>query len=188
MRAELPILAPEIDKYPEELFQLAERDSASEWHLLYTRSRREKDLMRRLHSMEIPFYAPCVVSKKRSPAGRVRSTWTPLFANYVFLLGDSEQLLAAHKTNCLSRATTIADKSRTTADLLRLDRVIRSGAPVQIEQKLAAGQLVRVKAGPFKNCEGIVEQRRNGDCLVVNVEFLQQAVSVELDDFILEKL
>lgn len=184
----MPILDKEIDKYPEGLFELAESDSEASWHLLYTRSRREKDLMRRLAAMDIPFYGPCAKKKSRSPAGRVRTSWVPLFSNYVFLLGNGEAVAEAHRTNCLSNVTAITDKAGLTESLRRLEQLISSEAPVHVEQRLAPGELVRVKAGPFKGCEGVVEKRRGGSHLVVNVDFVQQSVSVELDDFMVEKL
>lgn len=188
VRAALPILAKEIDRFPENLFELADSEEAAEWHLLYTRSRREKDLMRRLLVMEIPFYGPCAMKKSRSPAGRVRTSWMPLFSNYVFLLGSPEQITAARRTNCLSAVNTVGDKALLTSDLRRLCTLIASEAPVQLEEKLSVGQLVRIKGGPFEGCEGVVEQRRGTRHLVVNVEFVQQSVSVKLDDFLIETI
>jgi hypothetical protein len=147
VRAELPILAKEIDRFPENLFELADSDETAEWHLLYTRSRREKDLMRRLLANQVPFYGPCALKKNRSPAGRVRTTWLPLFSNYVFLLGGHEELLVAKKTSCVSRASVVGEKQSLTEDLRRLSSLIGSEAPVQVEQRLVGGDLVRVKAG-----------------------------------------
>ncbi len=188
MRAELPILAKEIDRFPENLFELADSDESGRWHLLYTRSRQEKQLMRSLRATEIPFYGPCAIKKSRSPSGRVRTSWLPLFTNYVFLLGDEEQILQARKTNCVSNVTLVNDTEELTRDLRRLHQLISNELPVQVEQKLVPGQLVRVKSGPFQGCEGVVEKRRGGSHLVVNVEFVQQSVSVELDDFLVEKI
>lgn len=188
MRADVPILAKETDQFPKDLFDLADSDESLDWHLLYTLSRREKDLMRRLLALEIPFYGPCAPKKSRSPKGRVRTSWMPLFANYVFLLGGHDELLEARKTNCLVNSAPVTDKLALTLDLRRLKQLIHSEAPVQVEQKLAVGQMVRVKSGPFQGCEGFIEQRRSSSHLVVNVEFVQQSVSVELDDFTVEKL
>ena len=186
MRADVPILEKQIDRFPENLFELADSDESSEWHLLYTRSRREKDLMRRLAAMQIPFYGPCAMKKSRSPAGRVRTSWMPLFSNYVFLLGGHEEILTAKKTNCVSQSTTVEEKALLTGDLQRLSQLIGTNAPVQVEEKLEAGAMVRIRSGPFKGCEGVVCERRGRSSLVVNVEFVQRSVLVELDDFSVE--
>ena len=184
----MPILAKETDQFPADLFDLADSDESAQWHLLYTRSRREKDLMRRLLAEQIPFYGPCATKKSRSPSGRVRSVWTPLFSNYVFLLGGPEEVLTAQKTNCVSRVSPVVDKVRLTEDLRRLSMLISTDAPIQIEQKLCKGECIRIRSGPFSGCEGIVVKRRGDSHLVVNISFVQQSVSVALDDFLVERL
>ncbi len=70
---------------------------------MYTLVRREKDLMRRLRALEIPFYSPLVHKRTRSPGGRVRESYVPLFASYVFLHGNQQQRHQALSTNCISR-------------------------------------------------------------------------------------
>ncbi len=186
MRADVPILDKEIDRFPEGLFELADSDQSAGWHLLYTRSRREKDLMRRLLAMEIPFYGPCVMRRSRSPGGRVRKSWVPLFSNYVFLLGGLSEVQAAWKTNCLSSVTLASDKSALGLDLRRLSMLIQCEAPVRVEDKLQPGELVRVRSGPFKGCEGVVCHRRAQGYLAVNVTFAQRSVLIEFDCFLVE--
>ncbi len=186
VRAVMPILKKEVDRFPEGLFELADSDESAKWHLLYTRSRREKDLMRRLLAMQVPFYGPCAMKKSRSPAGRVRTSWMPLFSNYVFLLGGQEHVDAARRTNCLSQVTVVGSTESLTSDLRRLAGLIETCAPVQIEENLEPGALVRVRSGAFKGCEGVVCKRRGRNHLVVNVNFVQRSVLVELDDFSVE--
>lgn len=188
MRAELPILAKEADRFPENLFDLVDSGESGDWHLLYTRSRREKDLMRRLLALKVPFYGPCAMKKSRSPSGRVRTSWMPLFSNYVFLFGGHDEVLSAQQTNCLSQVATVTEKAVLTADLRALQSLIATEAPVQVEEKLQPGELVRVRSGPFKGCEGVVAERRGRSHLIVNVGFVQRSVLVELDDFSVEPL
>ena len=54
---------------------------------MYTMARREKKLMRQLIEEKIAFYAPVIERRYRSPNGRLRKSYEPLFANYVFVCG-----------------------------------------------------------------------------------------------------
>ena len=73
-------------------------------------------------------------------------------------------------------------------ELEQVYRLISSGVPLTVEQRLAPGNRVRVKHGALAGMEGIVRVRRGKTRLIVTVSFLQQGASVEVDDFNLEPL
>ncbi len=186
----MPILAAETDVYP---FDLLDREDWTEdpehrWWALYTRSRREKELMRRLRAMEIPFYGPTVERRGRTPQGRIRKSFIPLFANYVFLFGDTSHRYAALTTNCVSRDLIVADGPQLAVDLRQLRQILLSGAPVTAESQLEPGVAVRVRSGPLAGQEGTVLRRRGETRLLVAVRFLQQGASVQIDECDLERL
>ena len=60
----MPILGKESDIYPVDLLTDSQHleDDQAIWYSVYTLSRREKDLMRKLHSQKIRFYGPVTVS------------------------------------------------------------------------------------------------------------------------------
>ena len=66
--------------------------------------------------------------------------------------------------------------------------MIESKIPLTIEARLKPGQRVRVKHGSFAGLEGIVESRCRQTRLVIGVMFLQQGISIEIDDYMLEPL
>src|SRR5262245_50166888 len=101
----MPILAPETDLSPADLLdRAAEPSSQGEgWWALYSLSRQEKMLMRKLRGLGVPFYSPMVAKRNRSPAGRVRVSQVPLFSNYVFMYGNEDHRQLALTTNCISR-------------------------------------------------------------------------------------
>lgn len=182
----MPILNRETNLYPDSL--LEDPSPQDEWLAVYTRANREKDLMRRLLAMEIPFYCPIVEKTWRSPKGRLRRSWVPLFASYVFVRASGDQRYQAMTTNCISTVNAVPDGEQLRRELCDLERLINTGEPVTIEHKLKAGQRVRVRSGSFAGCEGIVTQRRGKHRLLVNVTFVQRSVSVALDDFSVEPL
>ena len=184
----MPILAQETDLYPENLFEVAgqETDPAVCWWALYTLSRREKDLMRRLLALEVPFYSPMISKRNRSPAGRVRTSYVPLFHNYVFIHADEMQRYHAVSTGCVSKQMRVVDRAELTNDLRQIHGLIQAGASLTLEARLQAGEHVRVRSGPFRGYEGTVLRREGERRLLVAVNFLQQGASVLLEDFQVE--
>ena len=139
-------------------------DGSHRWFAFYTLSRREKDLMRKLEAAAVPYYAPLISRRLRSPGGRTRMSFVPLFPGYVFSLVDDSQRRIALASN------TIADR------------------PLTPEARLESGQPVRVRSGPLQGMEGMVVKRQGEQRLVVAVRFLNQGASIELEDVDLEPL
>ena len=183
----MPILAAEPDCFPDDvLLDPAAADDV--WWACYTRSRQEKQLMRRLRAMGAGYYSPVIQRRYRSPAGRVRVTHLPLFANYVFLRGDNQARYDAVSTGCVSRYLEVKDPHRLVADLRQIQRLIATEAPLAPEARIEPGHRVRVKNGQFAGFEGIVVRREKETRLVVEVHFMNQGASVALDDCQLEEL
>ena len=189
---EVPILPKQRDIYPLGLFDEPEPSHVvapdGHWVAFYTLARREKDLMRRLVSLGIPFYAPLVSRRLPSAGGRVRTSWMPLFPSYVFSLVDDDQRRAALATNTISRWLSVPDQRMLDDDLRSIKRLIDTEMPLTPEARLEQGQPVRVRSGPLRGMEGTVVGRKGEQRLVVAVRFLNQGASIELEDVDLERL
>ena len=186
----MPILAAEPDLHPNDLFDRPELgcEENLRWWALYCLARREKQLMRRLRALEVAFYAPVIAKRWRSGAGRVRTSYVPLFAGYVFLYGDAGHRRVAQETSCVSRWLVPPDSAALTRDLVQLHRLIDSGAPLTPESRLGPGMRVRVRSGALAGLEGSVLRRAGETRLLVAVDFLQQGASGLLDDCQLERI
>lgn len=183
----MPILQREDDIFPPDLLENTSLldDSGLQWYCLYTMSRREKDLLRKLIAAGFACYSPMVPKRYRSPAGRLRTSYTALFPNYVFLLGDETSRLFALSTSCVSQVQPINDTSLT-ADLRQIHAALQSGIPLTPEARLERGQRVRVSSGPFKDFEGEVLRREGKTRLLLRLNFLEQGASMELDEAVLQ--
>jgi len=186
----MPILAKEQDLFPPDLLDrfLAGDLEGHRWWALYTRSRCEKELMRRLEAMDIGFYSPVVSRRHRSPAGRIRTSYVPLFANYVFLCGTDFHRYQSLTTNCVSRVIAVPDGLQLAEDLRQIQHLIELGHPLTPEARLQEGTRVRVRSGPFLGFEGTVIRRENVSRLLVVVKFMEKGASVVLEDCELERL
>lgn len=186
----MPILPAEPDIFPPDLLEEGrlEASLAARWWALYTLPRREKDLMRRLMGTRVPHYAPLVKRKTKSPGGRVRTSYVPLFASYVFVSGNDDQRYLALRTNCVSRCIEVNDPERLVEDLQNIKRLIDCDAPLTPESRIEPGTRVRIRSGSLAGLEGTVVRRRGVERLLVSVEFLQQGASIQLDDFQVEPI
>jgi len=186
----MPILPVQPDLYPNDLLGRAELGElpGSRWWAFYVLSRREKDFMRRLQALDIPYYAPLLIKRSRSPSGRMRTSQVPMFGGYVFVNGDEEARRTALTTNCVSRWLDVPDGRQLTYDLRQIRRLIEAGAPLTPEARLQPGQHVRIRRGPFVDLEGTIVKRHGETRLLVAVRFLQQGASMQLEDCEVEAL
>ncbi|MGI9518286.1 MAG: transcription termination/antitermination protein NusG [Pirellulaceae bacterium] len=182
----MPVIKKETDVYPPDLLiaDALPGDESWRWYCLYTLSRREKDLVRRLIARQIACYCPTVPKRYRSPAGRLRTSHTPLFSSYVFLYGDASHRQFALTTNCVSRDQEINDPNFV-SELRQIQQALDAGVPLTPEARLERGQRVRVRSGPFRDFEGVVIRREGKTRLLLTLNFLEQGVSMEMDEAVL---
>ena len=181
----MPILPQEPDCLPADLLQQDDALNQS-WWMMYTKARQEKLLMRHLRVKGISHYGPQIPQRNRSTSGRIRTTFIPLFSNYVFVCGGEMDRYHSICTGCILKATEITDVDGFVHDLRQIHSLINMGVPLTIESRLQAGQNVRVKNGSFAGYEGTILRREQETRLLVCVRFMEQGVSVRLEDCQLE--
>jgi transcriptional antiterminator RfaH len=182
----MPILPAEPICFPSDLLDAKEHRTQG-WFLVYTKSRQEKLLMRHLRQAQVAHYGPQIKHRNRSPSGRIRTSMVPLFSNYVFVCGDDEDRYRTTCTGCVTRIDCVTDVESLVDDLQQIQSLIDMDVPLTLQSTLSPGQRVRVTSGAFKGYEGIIEHRHSETHLIVSVRFMDQGVSVKLDDCQLER-
>ena len=187
----MPILEKEPSVFPNELLDDHEfevNNPHRRWWAIFTKARNEKALARDLLRYEIPYYLP-LVPKQNLIRNRVVHSHIPLFGGYVFMFGDDDDRLQALTTNRISVTLDVDDQQKLSGELNQLYRLIQSGAPLTLEERLQPGRGVRITRGALAGIEGTITQRRGGQRrLLVAVHFLQTGVSVDIDDFMVEPI
>ena len=173
--------------HPVDLFDREKADEDQKWWAIYTLARQEKSLARDLYSFGVSYFLPLVESTKVYRRNRV-TRHLPLFPGYLFLNGSEEDRVRSLTTNRVSRILEASEPRQMLADLSQIYRLIQAGVPLTAENRLAAGDRVRIKTGPLAGVEGVVIRRRTETRLLVSVHFLQQGASVAVDDFMLEPI
>jgi len=184
----MPILAAETSVYPANLLDdFTIQSSDRRWWAVYTRSRMEKSLARQLLAMDVPYYLP-LIPKTMRICGRAVKSLLPLFGGYLFVYGTEEERIQTFATNRVSQIWSTPRVEQMTQDLQSVRALIESGVPLTPEGRLQPGQRVRVKSGLLMGLEGVVVSRRGEDRLLVAVHFLQQGVSVQINDYQVEAI
>lgn len=185
----MPVLPAEPDLFPESLFTDAGLPGQGErtWYVLHTKPRQEKSLARYLRERRVSFYLP-QVQKRWRLRGRPMTSFMPLFAGYVFLLGNREERVQALTTNRVVRTLDVTNQVRLWDDLRNVQRLIASGEPITPEDQLVPGATVEIKSGPLAGLRGTILRTATGRRFVVQVDFIQRGASVLLDDYTLERI
>jgi transcription antitermination factor NusG len=185
----MPILAKEPDLYPENLFENSIVTPQDEhWFAMYTLARHEKELMRQLRDQKITHYGPMVAQRKRSPQGRIRTSWVPLFTGYVFVRGDEVTRHNAVSTGCISRCLPVSMAEELVSDLQKIRMMLLNGTETRPEPKPVIGRTAMIRRGAMAGLKGTVTKVNNEHRLTVLVNFMQQGASVLVDEADVELL
>ncbi|MFO0810232.1 MAG: transcription termination/antitermination NusG family protein [Gemmataceae bacterium] len=184
----MPLLALEPFIHPETLLTAPSGEaSPGTWWVLHTRPRAEKTVARRFLDGGVDFFLPLYHRQWRN-RGRTFRSYLPLFPGYVFLHGNADARLAALETNLVVHVIPVDDQRQLVHDLTRVYRLLTSGEPVTPEERLEAGDMVQIVKGPLTGLDGKVLKRGKQLRFVVEVRLLGQAVSAEVESWMLEPL
>lgn len=155
------------------------------WYVLHTRSRQEKSLSDELSILGIGHFLP-LTHQVRFYGKRKADVDLPLFPGYVFLRGSLEEAYAASRTRRVARIIHVADQDHITWELTNLRMALGSHLPLNLYPFLKKGLRVAVKSGPLCGLQGFIESHLGDGRLILHVDILGQAVSVEVEGAQLE--
>ncbi|MBC8377853.1 MAG: hypothetical protein H8E62_01630, partial [Planctomycetes bacterium] len=112
----------------------------------------------------------------------------PLFRGSLFFCGGKNERLGVLKTNRTANILPVENQDRLIDELLPIETLLTLGKPVLPHEYIKVGQRCRVTAGPLMGTEGIVVQTPKETRLVLQVDMLGQAASVEISFDMIEKL
>ena len=183
----MPLLPLEPFVHPEDLLTQPYPAGADggRWWVVHTRPRAEKALARRLHGRSLKFFLPLYKRQWRS-RGRLRGSYRPVFPGYVFFHGDAGGRLEVLSTNLTVQLLPVEDQAGIYADLTRIYHLIASDEVLSPESRVEVGALVEITAGPLAGLQGKVLRRGSRLRFVVEVQFLRQGVSAEVEGWMVQ--
>ena len=156
------------------------RDFSGRWWVAHTRSRNEKALAQDLIRRDISYFLPMTWRVRRRKDRTMRSL-LPLFTGYLFFCGEEGERLELLRTNRVANLIEVKDQAKLLNELSQIEKALRAGAPLTPHKFLKAGQRCRVIGGPLADLHGIVVTTRTATRLVLQVDILGRATSVEID-------
>jgi transcription antitermination factor NusG len=176
----LPVL--KISENPPQVWPQAEsiRLFNGLWWVAHTKSRNEKALAHDLKAKNISYFLPMTWRVHRHSHRTIKAL-LPLFTGYLFFCGSENERVELLKTNRVANLIEVKDQENLIHELVRFEQALRAGAPLTPHKYLRKGQWCRVIAGPLLGLEGIIVQTKGDTRLVLQINLLGQAASVEID-------
>ena len=184
----MPILDWEPPLWPEDLLdeeRIEPEPDGWHWWAVHVRPRSEKMLARKLRVRRVGYYLPQHEQTKKYQRRTVTSR-VPVFPGYLFVCGDQ----AAYDFSATARETVapihVVEQELLRTQLRNVERLIHAGAPITPEERLETGQPARIVRGPLAGLTGHVVRNRRGQKFVLQVQYIQRAVSIEVDGTMVE--
>ncbi len=152
------------------------------WYAIWTRSRHEQVVREQLDRKQVEAFLPTVTRWSRWKDRKKKIDW-PLFPGYCFARFDPRDKLSV--LTCVGVVNIISFES----ELAAIPDVEINGIRQLVESDLAydpcpmihEGDMVEVNHGPLKGVAGRLVRKGTHARLVLSVEMIGQAVSVEVD-------
>jgi transcriptional antiterminator RfaH len=155
-------------------------DESRAWMVLHVRPRCEKKVIEFCASRGIYSYLP-LLNKKHKYGARVRVYELPLFTGYIFVLGSKEDAMLLRQNQRVANLLQVYDQQVLLSQLQQVKRALDNQEAIELFPHLTTGMKVLVRSGPLKGVEGFVRTIKNKTKIILNVDFIQQAVAVEVE-------
>lgn len=155
---------------------------SSDWYAVYTRHQHEKKVAQALENKGFTTLLP-LYQERRRWQDRMKILSLPLFPCYVFIKGSLKRRVEVLTTPGIYCFVLSGGEPApiATAEITAVQRGIEAGLQLQPWPFLKSGDRVRVRSGSLEGIEGILVRKKNEYRLVLSVEILGKAASVEID-------
>ncbi len=160
------------------------------WYAVYVRSRHEKSVYSALLDKGIDASLP-MMTVVRKWSDRKKKMQIPLFRGYVFVKIDVNiDNLNVLQTAGVVKFIGIRNKPSRIPDeqIHWMHMLVAESDTVRAEKEIPVGQRVRVMIGPFKGIKGVVKRVGSRSRLVVLIESIMQAISIDIKPEYIEEI
>ena len=153
-----------------------------DWFALWTRSRHEQVVREQLERKKVEVFLPTITKWSRWKDRKKQVDW-PLFPGYCFARFDPEDTLPILK--CTGVVNIVSFEGEPAAipelELENIRLLIDTELAFDSVPLIKEGSMVEVVHGPLKGVVGRLIQKKEKARLVLSVDLIGQAVSVEID-------
>ncbi|HEV2522291.1 MAG TPA: UpxY family transcription antiterminator [Candidatus Acidoferrales bacterium] len=159
------------------------------WYALFTRHQHEKSAALSLSSKGHDVYLPLYRSIRRWQ-DRSKQIWFPLFSCYLFVHGGMNRQVEILTTPGILQIVASGGRPAVVPNeqLDAIRKMIDCSFNVEPHPFLRSGDLIRVINGPLLGLEGILTRKKGSTHLVISMEMLGRAASVEVNRSDVERI
>jgi len=154
----------------------------SRWYAIYTRSRYEKKVSMELEERGLEHFLP-LVPQLRYWKDRKKIVNMPIFPGYVFVNINISEKIRVLRANGVVRFIEFNGSPSPIPDAQIEDvrQLLKYPDRVETASYFNCGDPVEITAGPFSGIRGKIIHSRGKQRLLVGIEIIHQAISVEID-------
>jgi transcription antitermination factor NusG len=153
------------------------------WYAAYTCANHEKQVAEQLRERSVEHFLPLYETVHRWKDRRVRLS-LPLFPSYIFVRLPLRDRLNVLQVPSVVRLVGFGDGLPTALPEEEIE-ILRNGLGGDLRAQphpyLTVGRRVRIKNGPLAGMEGILQRRKGNYRVVICVDLIMRAISVEAD-------
>lgn len=159
-----------------------EASSEFDWYAVWTRSRHEKAVRDQLEQREYEVFLPTITQWSRWKDRKKQVEW-PLFPGYCFVRFNGVDRLPILKVDGVVTIVGVEGHPSPipAIEIDSIRQLIASELAFDPCPLIKEGMMVEVKAGPLKGVVGRLMRKGSHARLVLSVDLIGQAVSVEVD-------
>ena len=152
------------------------------WFALWTRSRHEQVVREQLQQKQIESFLPTVTKWSRWKDRKKRIDW-PLFPGYCFARFDPKERLPILKVTGVVNIVSVEGEPAPIPEheIEGIRQLVESDLAFDPCPMIREGMMVEVTHGPLKGVIGRLMRKNEKARLVLSVNLIGQAVSVEVD-------
>ena len=157
------------------------------WIAVYTKSRHEQIVVNELNKKNIESYCP-MFKERRQWSDRKKWVHFPLFRSYVFANIEINENIYVLQTIGVNKIVKFQEKISIIPDQVidNIKNIIEGGYNIEQADYFIKGDEVRVVSGPLKGLDGVVIDLRGANKIIIKIEAIQQAFSVEISSGLLK--
>jgi transcription antitermination factor NusG len=154
----------------------------SHWYALYTRSRYEKKVDYLLKEKGITTYLP-LTEVYHCWSDRHKLVLLPLFSCYVFVFIALRDRFKVLQTDGVIKLVSFNRKPASIPDgqIDAIKQIMNEKLNVDYADFFTPGKKMRIVQGPLKGVEGTLIHKNNKNRLVIAIDGIKQALSIEID-------
>ena len=150
------------------------------WYVAHTRPRCEKKLAQYCRRQDFQVTLPCYRSVRKY-RGKTVVFEKVLFPNYIFLQLLPEQTGLVRQNNHTANLLTVTDQKLFEEQLGAILEALEADVEVVLAPHIAEGRTVRIKSGPLRGMEGMVQSREGHTHVLLRLDFIRQAAAVKIE-------